>query len=155
MEDISLTLAFPHPRTDHPNPSPLSISANRAAKSHFYSGTIIYTAVAILELLSELLYIRAQNRPRLNIRVRVEGIAIMVESIAASPVLAFAARQAECSPWLLVASLGVSERDTNYAPRQAQAMHDMCGFSLHCSALQGIVDLPRVMTVGLAGRAGT
>ena len=78
VEDILLILVLLRPWTDHSNLRPLGISANRTAKSHFYSGATIYAAATTLKLLSELLYIRVQNSLRLNIRLRAEGIAIVV-----------------------------------------------------------------------------
>lgn len=50
-------------------------------QAHFDLGIIIYTLAAFSELLSEPLYIRAQNDLRLGVRVRAEGFAVVSKTV--------------------------------------------------------------------------
>ena len=73
-------------------------SRTTASQPHFYPSVTIYVVAAVLELLSEPLYIRAQNELRLNVRVRAEGAAVVSKSVVTFLVLAFASGE-----WALVA----------------------------------------------------
>lgn len=64
-----------------------STSASTAAQPHFHLSVAIYAVAASLELLSEPLYIRAQNELRFDLRVRAEGIAVVMKTSVAFTVL--------------------------------------------------------------------
>ncbi|KAF9783385.1 Rft-1-domain-containing protein [Thelephora terrestris] len=110
-------------------------SPSTASQPHFHLSVAVYAIAAILELLSEPLYIRAQNELRLNVRVRAEGVAVVSKSVVAFLVLAlasgewalvaFAAGQATYGLSLLVVFLGVYKGDINYVPKRVQTeLHD-------------------------------
>lgn len=119
-------------------------SPSTVSQPHFHPSVAIYVIAAILELLSEPLYIRAQNELRLNVRVRAEGVAVVAKSVVAFLVLAFASGewalvafalgQAAYGLSLLVVFLGVYKGDVNYIPRRVQTtLHDKCVVSLCCA----------------------
>ncbi|KAI0726276.1 Rft-1-domain-containing protein [Fomitopsis betulina] len=75
-----------------------STSASTAAQPHFRLSVAIYAVAASLELLSEPLYIRAQNELRFALRVRAEGIAVIMKTSVAFTVLVLGDAE-----WALVA----------------------------------------------------
>lgn len=75
-----------------------STSASTAAQPHFRLSVAIYAVAASLELLSEPLYIRAQNELRFDLRVRAEGIAVVMKTSVAFAVLVIGDAE-----WALVA----------------------------------------------------
>jgi len=119
------------------------------SQPHFHLSVAIYAVAAILELLSEPLYIRAQNELKLNIRVRAEGTAVVSKSVVTFLVLAiasgewalvaFALGQAAYGLSLLVVFLGVYEGDINYVPKRVQTkLHGKCVPPL-CSLLHHLI----------------
>jgi oligosaccharide translocation protein RFT1 len=112
-----------------------SASTTTASQPHFHLSVAIYALAAILELLSEPLYIRAQNELRLKVRVRAEGAAVVFKSVVTFLVLAFAsgewalmafaAGQAAYGISLLAVFLGTYKGDINYVPKRVQTkLHD-------------------------------
>ena len=106
-------------------------STATASQPHFHLSVAVYAVAAVLELLSEPLYIRAQNELKLNIRVRAEGTAVVSKSIITFLVLAFAsaewalvafaAGQAAYGLSLLVVFLGAYKGEINYIPKRVRA----------------------------------
>lgn len=128
-----------------------SASTTTSSQPHFHLSVAVYALAAILELLSEPLYIRAQNELRLNIRVRAEGAAVVSKAVVAFLVLAlasgewalvaFAAGQAAYGLSLLVAFWGAYKGDVNYVPKRVQTkLHDKYVSLPYC------VFLPRYLT---------
>jgi oligosaccharide translocation protein RFT1 len=120
-----------------------SASTTTASQPHFHLSVAIYALAAILELLSEPLYIRAQNELRLNVRVRAEGAAVVSKSVVTFLVLAFASGewalvafavgQAAYGLSLLVVFLGVYKGNIDYVPKRVRTkLHDKCVPSLYC-----------------------
>lgn len=114
-----------------------SASTTTASQPHFHLSVAVYALAAILELLSEPLYIRAQNELRLNVRVRAEGAAVVFKAVVTFLVLAFASGewalvafavgQAAYGLSLLVAFWGVYKGDISYVPnRVLTKLHDKC-----------------------------
>lgn len=110
-------------------------SPSTTSQPHFHLSVAVYAIAAILELLSEPLYIRAQNELRLNVRVRAEGVAVVSKSVVAFLVLAFASGewalvafavgQAAYGLSLLIVFLRVYRGDINYVPKRVQTeLHD-------------------------------
>lgn len=97
-------------------------SLSTTSQSHFYASVTLYAMAAALELLSEPLYIRAQNDVRVDLRVKAEGIAVIMKTLitfvilvtgsANVALLAFAAGQAAYS----LALLGTYMRDYKQPP---------------------------------------
>ncbi|THH26816.1 hypothetical protein EUX98_g7368 [Antrodiella citrinella] len=77
-----------------------SSSSQTSSQSHFRLSVILYAFSAFLELLSEPLYIRAQNELRFDVRVKAEGKAVVAKTATTFLVLA-ATRGGE--EWALVA----------------------------------------------------
>ena len=67
-------------------------------QSHFHLSVSVYALAAAIELAAEPLYIRAQNELRMDVRVRAEGAAVFLKTLATFFGLAFAS-----SEWALVA----------------------------------------------------
>ena len=105
-------------------------SSSTSSQPHFQLSVIIYALAAFFELLSEPLYIKAQNELRFDIRVRAEGTAITLKTLSSFLVLvtlspdwalvAFAIGQAVYGVTLLLSFLRVYGRNTNFLPRKAQ-----------------------------------
>lgn len=106
-----------------------------ASQPHFHLSVAIYAIAAVLELLSEPLYIRAQNEIKLKVRVRAEGVAVVSKSVVAflvlalAPIewalLAFAIGQATYGLSLLVVFLAVYGGDISYIPKPVHIeVHD-------------------------------
>ncbi|VDC05570.1 unnamed protein product [Peniophora sp. CBMAI 1063] len=55
----------------------------------FTPSVLVYAVAASVELLSEPLYVRAQNELRFNIRIRAEGLAVFLKTVFTFVVLAF------------------------------------------------------------------
>ena len=119
-----------------------SASTTTASQPHFHLSVAIYALAAIFELLSEPLYIRAQNELKLNIRVRAEGAAVVSKAIISFLVLAFASGewalvafsfgQAAYGLSLLMVFLGVYKGEISYVPKRVQTkLHDKYVSSLH------------------------
>ena len=113
-----------------------------ASQPHFHLSVAIYAVAAVLELLSEPLYIRAQNELRLGVRVRAEGVAVVSKSVVAFLILAlaagewalmaFAVGQAAYGFSLLVVFLGVYRNDISYIPKRVQTrLHEKYEHSLY------------------------
>lgn len=64
-------------------------SFDTASQPHFHLSVLIYALAAFSELLSEPLYIRAQNELRFDVRVRAEGSAVVLKTFTTFLVLAF------------------------------------------------------------------
>ncbi|KAI0725578.1 Rft-1-domain-containing protein [Fomitopsis betulina] len=75
-----------------------STYVSTTAQPHFRLSVAIYAVAASLELLSEPLYIRAQNELRYTLRVRAEGIAVIMKTSVAFTVLVLGDTE-----WALVA----------------------------------------------------
>ncbi|EED81798.1 predicted protein, partial [Postia placenta Mad-698-R] len=116
-------------------------SLSTTSQSHFYASVTLYAMAAALELLSEPLYIRAQNDVRVDLRVKAEGIAVILKTLvtfvilvigsANVALLAFAAGQAAYS----LALLGTYMRDYKQPPlfwphRVVLEVHGKCVLSL-------------------------
>ncbi|KAF9643591.1 Rft-1-domain-containing protein [Thelephora ganbajun] len=105
-----------------------SASTTTASQPYFHISVAVYAVAAILELLSEPLYIRAQNELRLNVRVRAEGVAVVSKSVVTFLVLAFASDewalvafavgQATYGLLLLIVFWTVYRGDINYIPKR-------------------------------------
>ena len=67
-------------------------------QSHFHLSVSVYALAAAVELAAEPLYIRAQNELRMDVRVRAEGAAVFLKTLATFFGLAFASAE-----WALVA----------------------------------------------------
>jgi len=90
----------------------------------------VYALAAFLELLSEPLYIRAQNELRFNVRVKAEGTAVIAKTLVTFLVLAFAssrwalfafaAGQAAYATALLAGFVRVYARDLNLIPQKVK-----------------------------------
>lgn len=119
-------------------------SASTASQPHFRGSVAIYTLAASLELLSEPLYIRAQNELRLDLRVKAEGAAVVTRTLvvftllATLPVewalVAFAAGQAAYGLTVLVTYLRAYKQGISFWPRKTTALvHGKCVFpGLRC-----------------------
>ncbi|KAK7690223.1 hypothetical protein QCA50_006876 [Cerrena zonata] len=57
-------------------------SSSTSSQPHFQLSVIIYAIAALFELLSEPLYIKAQNELRFDIRVRAEGTAVTLKTLS-------------------------------------------------------------------------
>jgi len=77
-----------------------SSSTQTSSQSHFHLSVTIYALSAFLELLSEPLYIRAQNELRFDVRVKAEGKAVVAKTATTFLVLAMTRGGEE---WALVA----------------------------------------------------
>ncbi|KAI0077851.1 Rft-1-domain-containing protein [Panus rudis PR-1116 ss-1] len=64
-----------------------SISSSTRSQPHFTLSVLIYALAAFFELLSEPLYIRAQNELRFDVRVRAEGTAVVIKTVVTFVVL--------------------------------------------------------------------
>jgi len=117
-------------------------STATTSQLHFHLSVAIYAVAAILELLSEPLYIRAQNELKLNVRVRAEGAAVVSKSVVTFLVLAFASGewalvafavgQAAYGLSLFVVFWGVYKGDINYTPKRVQTkLHGKCVIPLY------------------------
>ena len=117
-------------------------STTTTSQPHFHLSVFVYAVAAVLELLSEPLYIRAQNELRLNVRVRAEGAAVVSKSVVTFLVLAFAsgewalmafaAGQAAYGLSLLIAFWGVYKGDINYIPKRVRTkLHGKCVLPLY------------------------
>lgn len=73
-------------------------SDTTTSQPHFTLSVIIYALAAFCELLSEPLYIRAQNELRFDVRVRIEGTAVFAKTSVAFIILV-----ATSAEWALVA----------------------------------------------------
>lgn len=98
------------------------------SQPHFTLSVLIYAVAAFCELLSEPLYIRAQNELRLNVRVRTEGLAVFAKTAVAFVILvtipaewalvAFAAGQAAYGVSMLAGFLHEYGRSAQYWPKK-------------------------------------
>ncbi|CAL1712367.1 unnamed protein product [Somion occarium] len=110
-------------------------SSSTSSQPHFRLSVVIYALAAFFELLSEPLYIRAQNELRFDIRVRAEGTAVALKTFTAFIMLvtlssdwalvAFAVGQAVYGLALLLSFLRVYGRTARFWPKKAQiTVHD-------------------------------
>ncbi|OBZ71080.1 Oligosaccharide translocation protein rft1 [Grifola frondosa] len=103
-------------------------SITTASQPYFHASVAIYVLAAFFELLSEPLYIRAQNELRFDIRVKAEGMAVVLKTLTAFVVLvtapaeyalfAFALGQAAYGLTMLLAYLRVYRRSIDYWPKK-------------------------------------
>ena len=75
-----------------------SSSATTSSQAHFHLSAVIYALAAFCELLSEPLYIKAQNELRFDIRVKTEGTAVLMKTV-----VTFLALILTSADWALVA----------------------------------------------------
>ena len=112
-------------------------SETTSSQSHFRLSVFIYALAAFCELLSEPLYIRAQNELRFDLRVRAEGSAVAAKTVTAFLVLvstsadwalvAFALGQAVYGLTLLFQFLRVYKISEYYRLRRVETMvHGKC-----------------------------
>lgn len=112
-------------------------SSSTNSQPHFTLSVAIYALAAFCELLSEPLYIRAQNQLRFDVRVRAEGAAVLAKTATAFVVLvttsaewalvAFAAGQAAYGLAMLSGFLQVYWGETRYWPtRVSTKIHGKC-----------------------------
>ncbi|EKM51688.1 uncharacterized protein PHACADRAFT_261981 [Phanerochaete carnosa HHB-10118-sp] len=105
-----------------------SSSSTTSSQPRFHLSAIIYALAAFFELLSEPLYIRAQNELRFDVRVRTEGSAVLMKTVvtfltlvALSPewaLAAFAAGQAAYGLTMLVGFFRAYEFKARYWPEK-------------------------------------
>ena len=92
------------------------------SQPHFHLSVVIYTVAAVFELLSEPLYIQAQDELRLNALLSCQSRSSPSWSLRSPPVdgalVPFAASQAEYGLSLMVALLGVYKGGINYVPER-------------------------------------
>jgi oligosaccharide translocation protein RFT1 len=101
-----------------------SSSSSTSSQPHFHLSAVIYALAAFCELLSEPLYIRAQNELRFDVRVRTEGTAVFMKTVVTfltlvllSPewaLVAFAAGQAAYGLTMLFGFLRAYEFKARY-----------------------------------------
>ena len=114
-----------------------SSSESTSSQPHFKLSVLIYAFAAFCELLSEPLYIRAQNDLRFDVRVRAEGSAVAVKTLTTFLVLvltspewalaAFALGQAAYGITMLVQFLRVYGRSSQYTLKSVQTkIHGKC-----------------------------
>lgn len=114
-----------------------SSSATTSSQPHFHLSAVIYALAAFCELLSEPLYIRAQNELRFDIRVRTEGTAVLMKTavtflvlVLSSPnwaLVAFAAGQAAYGLTMLSGFLKAYNFRTTYLPEKVSVkIHGKC-----------------------------
>lgn len=112
-------------------------SESTRSQPHFTLSVFIYALAAFCELLSEPLYIRAQNELRFDVRVRAEGVAVFAKTAVAFFVLvafplewalvAFAAGQAAYGLSMFVGFFRVYGRSANYWPKRVFVeVHGKC-----------------------------
>lgn len=112
-------------------------SESTRSQPHFSTSVLIYALAAFCELLSEPLYIRAQNELRFDVRVRAEGIAVFSKTAVAFLVLvafppewalvAFAAGQAAYGLSMLIGFVSVYGRSAHYWPKPVSVeVHGKC-----------------------------
>jgi oligosaccharide translocation protein RFT1 len=111
-------------------------SSSTNSQSYFQLSVIVYAFAAFFELLSEPLYIRAQNELRLDIRIKAEGTAVISKTIVTFLILAFAP-----SKWAL---LGFAVGQAAYG------LALMLGFYLFY--IPDISFVPRKVTMNLHGK---
>ena len=140
-----------------------SASTTTTSQPHFHLSVAVYALAAVLELLSEPLYVRAQNELRLNVRVRAEGAAVVSKAVVTFLVLAFASGewalvafavgQAAYGFSLLVAFWGVYKGDINYVPKPVRTkLHDKCASSLCCFVQSSVLTCPQRTPMRIAPR---
>ena len=114
-----------------------SSSAATSSQPHFHLSAVIYALAAFCELLSEPLYIKAQNELRFDIRVRTEGMAVFMKTVVtflalvmSSPrwaLVAFAAGQAAYGLTMLGGFLTAYGSVVKYWPKKAIVkIHGKC-----------------------------
>ncbi|KAG9029969.1 Oligosaccharide translocation protein rft1 [Tulasnella sp. JGI-2019a] len=73
-------------------------SQSTNSQPHFTISVVLYALAAMLELLSEPLYIRAQNEMKFGVRVKAEGTAVIIKAVSTLLVLLLAGQD-----WALAA----------------------------------------------------
>lgn len=112
-------------------------SETTRSQPHFSLSVVVYALAAFCELLSEPLYIRAQNELRFDVRVRAEGIAVVAKTVVAFVVLvtlpsewalvAFAAGQAAYGLSMLIGFTRVYGHSGQYWPKKVSLkVHGKC-----------------------------
>lgn len=116
-------------------------STSTNSQAHFRLSVAVYAVAAFFELLSEPLYIRAQNELRFDVRVKAEGTAVISKTLVTFLVLAFAssewalfafaAGQAAYGLSMLVIFFRNCAHDVNYVPQKVEAdLHGKCVLAL-------------------------
>lgn len=114
-------------------------SSTTSSQPHFRLSAVSYALAAFCELLSEPLYIRAQNELRFDVRVKAEGTAVFMKTVVTffalvllSPewaLVAFAAGQAAYGLTMLFGFLNAYAFRTTYWPRKVSVeVHGKCVF---------------------------
>ena len=114
-----------------------SSSSTTSSQAHFHLSAVVYALAAFCELLSEPLYIRAQNELRFDVRVRTEGSAVFMKTVITflalvtlSPewaLVAFAAGQAAYGLTMLVGFLKAYQFKARYWPEKVLIrVHGKC-----------------------------
>ena len=121
-------------------------SSTTTAQPHFTLSVLIYALAAFCELLSEPLYIRAQHELRFDVRVRIEGAAVLAKAIAAFIILvstspqwalvAFAAGQAAYGLTMLLGFLYTYAGSVEWWPKKTSTkIHGKCVIHNVCMTL--------------------
>lgn len=105
-----------------------SSSSTTSSQPHFHMSVCIYACAAILELLAEPLYVRAQRQLQFNVRVRAEGLAVTAKTVTTFlflvltssewALVAFAAGQAAYGLVTLLMFLQAYRSELNLWPRK-------------------------------------
>lgn len=109
-----------------------SSSSITSSQPHFHLSAVIYALAAFCELLSEPLYIRAQNELRFDVRVKAEGSAVFMKTLVTflclvmlSPdwaLVAFAAGQAAYGLAMLVGFLRAYNFNAGFWPVKVKTL---------------------------------
>lgn len=112
-------------------------SATTSSQPHFQLSVVVYALAAFCELLSEPLYIRAQNELRFDVRVKAEGLAVFLKTAVTFVVLvtqpaewalvAFAAGQAAYGLTMLASFANAYSFQLSYWPQPVKVdVHGKC-----------------------------
>ncbi|KAI0000293.1 Rft protein-domain-containing protein [Russula vinacea] len=84
------TALLRQPKTTSSSSSSPNLCPAVRTQSHFHLSVSVYALAAAIELAAEPLYIRAQNELRMDVRVRAEGAAVFLKTLAAYALATFA-----------------------------------------------------------------
>ncbi|KAI0738050.1 Rft-1-domain-containing protein [Daedaleopsis nitida] len=110
-------------------------SLSTSSQPHFRTSVMLYVFAALAELLSEPMYIRTQNELKFHVRVRAEGMAVMLKTVTTFLVLintseewslaAFALGQTAYGLTTLISFVMACRDNLDFRPRKvAIAVHD-------------------------------
>ncbi|GBE85863.1 Oligosaccharide translocation protein [Sparassis crispa] len=116
----------------------VTASVSTVSQPHFRLSVTIYVCAALLELLSEPLYIRAQNQLRFDVRAKAEGLAVALKSV-----VAFAVLIAASADWALVAFA------------MGQAVYGLTIYLSYLKTYRGYSLWPRKVTTVVHGNSKT